>query len=226
MIHTVGQWDPPIPRLIGALAAGGHPVSAEAAPTAAGAILVLGSGTPPPGLDDRLGRWRVAGGRILVLSALGVHPDARAPRLRRLWQLEERARETGAPLLTLRLGPLVGPRSPLWLRLRSAPRLPHAGRALLNPLAEADAIETLKRAAQGHAEWRGWYELAGREVWSLAELGELALRAGPRLPRGSGAWEPPLAELDEHRLAEPDRWLSHFQLEARPLIERAAEWAA
>jgi hypothetical protein len=97
---------------------------------------------------------------------------------------------------------------------------------LLNPLAEGDAIETLERAVGGRAEWRGWFEVAGPEVWNLAELGELALQAGPQLPRGSGAWEPPLAELDEHRLAEADRWLSHFQLAARPLAERAAEWAA
>jgi len=93
-------------------------------------------------------------------------------------------------------------------------------------VAEGDAVETLERALQGRAEWRGWFELAGPEVFSLAELADLASGAGPRLPRGSGAWEPPLSELDEHRLAEPESWLSHFRLAVRPLAEQAAQWAA
>ncbi len=246
MIHVFGHPDPPVPRLIAALAARGHAVSAAPsgpqAPATAGppgsgpagagpahATLVLGPGEAmdPMALGVLLGGWRKAeGSRLLILSLLGAHPDAGAPRLRRMWELEERAREFALPVLTLRLAPLLGPESPLWLKLRSRPRLPRGGRALLNPVAEHDVIETLERSLDGRARWRGWYEVAGPEPVSLSELAEFARGAGPALRFGSGAWEPPLAELDEHRLCEAGPWIEHFGITPRPIAERVAEWAA
>jgi len=241
MIHAYGEPDPPAPRLLAALAERGHAVSAGAAPGARAAVepraaapqrdrtLVLTSGGAPDfaALGVLLGAWRSApGARVLVLSSLGAHPDARAARLRWLWMLEEHARASGLPVLTLRLGPLIGPRSPLWLRLRRQPRLPRGGEKLLNPVAEGDAVETLARALDGRAKWEGWYEVAGPDAMSLAELAALARTAGP-VPRGEdGAWEPPLRELEEHRLAEADAWLEHFAMRVRPVGEQALQWAA
>ena len=82
-------------------------------------------------------------------------------------------------------------------------------------------METLERALSGRAPWEGWYEVAGPEAWTLAELVELARASGaPRGAPGAG-WEPPLAEIEEHRLAEAGPWLAHFGLEPRPLAERS-----
>jgi len=230
VIHAYGTPDPPVPRLLDALLKLGHPVSAGAAPgKRRDSTLVLAAGGAPDftALGVLLGAWRTApGARVLVLSRLGVHPDARAARLRWLWMLEEHARAAGLPVLTLRLGPLIGPHSPLWQRLRSRPRLPRGGAKLLNPVAEADVIETLARALDGRARWEGWFEVAGPDVLSLAELAALAREAGPP-PRGvRGAWEPPLRELEEHRLAEADAWLQHFAMRVRPIGQQAVEWAA
>jgi uncharacterized protein YbjT (DUF2867 family) len=163
---------------------------------------------------------------VLVLSRLGAHPDARAAQLRWLWMLEEHARAAGLPVLTLRLGPLIGPRSPLWLRLKRVPRLPGGGRKLLNPVAEDDVVETLDRALRGRAEWEGWFEVAGPDVMSLAEIAALARDAGPARGADAGAWEPPWRELSEHRLAEADPWLAHFSMRVRPIGEQALQWAA
>ena len=227
MIHVFGQAEAPIPRLIATLAAGGHRVGGSAAAAGESATLVLG---PGPEIDEAalavlLGGWRRApGARVLVLSLVGAHPDARAPRLRRMWEIEERARSFALPVLTLRLAPLLGPASPLWLMLRSRPRLPRGGRQLLNPVAERDAIETLERALDGRARWEGWYEVAGPEVLSLADLAALAAGAGRT--RQDGAWEPPLDELKEHRLCEAGPWCDHFDLRPRPIANQAMEWAA
>jgi uncharacterized protein YbjT (DUF2867 family) len=190
-------------------------------------VLAAGGAPDFAALGVLLGAWRAApGARVLVLSSLGAHPDARAARLRWLWMLEEHARASGLPVLTLRLGPLIGPRSPLWLRLRRQPRLPRGGEKLLNPVAESDVVETLARALEGRAKWEGWFELAGPDAMSLAEMATLAREAGPP-PRGeNGAWEPPLRELSEHRLAEADGWLEHFAMRVRPVGEQALEWAA
>jgi uncharacterized protein YbjT (DUF2867 family) len=230
VIHAYGTPDAPVPRLLDALLQLGHPVSAGAAPgKRKDSTLVLSSGGAPDfaALGVLLGAWRAApGARLLVLSQLGAHPDAVAARLRWLWMLEEHARAAGLPVLVLRLGPLIGPRSPLWLRLRRRPRLPGGGAQLLNPVAEADVVETLARALDGRARWEGWYEVAGPDVMSLAELAALARAAGPP-PRGEdGAWEPPLRELAEHRLAEADAWLEHFDIRVRPIGEQAQQWAA
>lgn len=241
MIHAYGAPDPPVPRLLAALAERGQAVSAGGAPGTRAAAeprgagprrdstLVLASGGTPDlaALGVLLGAWRAApGARVLVLSSLGAHPDARAARLRWLWTLEEHARASGLPVLTLRLGPLIGPRSPLWLRLQRQPRLPRGGEKLLNPVAETDVVETLVRALEGRAKWEGWFEVAGPDVMSLADLAALAREVGPA-PRGeNGAWEPPLRELSEHRLAEADGWLGHFAMRVRPVGEQALQWAA
>jgi len=216
-------------RLAAALATRGVPCEAAApGPLPAGDLLVC----PAPGEPAcDLAHWLAAhppspATRLLVITRLGTHPDARSPGLRACWALEEAARAARLPVLTLRLAPLLGPRSPLWLRLRSRPRLPRAGRKLLNPVAEEDAVETVARAVAGSASWEGWYEVAGREPLSLAELCALAGEAGPPLPAGSGAWEPPLGEMEEHRLPEAGPWLAHFGLEARPLSARARAWGA
>jgi uncharacterized protein YbjT (DUF2867 family) len=230
VIHAYRTPDPPVPRLLDTLLQLGHPVSTGAAPgNRRDSTLVLTSGGAPnfEALGVLLGAWRSApGARVLVLSRLGAHPDARAARLRWLWMLEEQVRGSGLPVLTLRLGPLVGPHSPLWLRLRSQPWLPRGGAKLLNPVAEADVIETLARALDGRARWEGWYEVAGPHVLSLAELSALARGAGPPPSGQRGTWEPPLRELEEHRLAEADAWLEHFSMRVRPIGEQAQEWAA
>lgn len=161
---------------------------------------------------------------LLVLSRLGAHPDARHPALRRLWSLEEGARASGLPTLTLRFAPLVGPATPLWTRLRARPALPRGGRQLVNPVAESDAVETLRRALAGAAAWEGWYEVAGAEAWTLAELRDLAAAAGPG--PDAGAWEPPLEEIAEHRLAECQPWASHFGITPAPVADAVRGVAA
>jgi uncharacterized protein YbjT (DUF2867 family) len=190
------------------------------------ATLVCAEGLSPAELDRMLAQGRGAGGtRLLVLSRIGAHPDAHAPGLLESWALEERARASGLPVLTLRLAPLVGPRSPLWIKLASRPRLPRGGRQLLNPVCEDDVVETIARALAGTVAWEGWFEVAGPEAIRLAELAALAAEWPEEASAGSpGGWEPPLDELAEHRLCEASPWLAHFGLAVRPLAERAAAW--
>jgi uncharacterized protein YbjT (DUF2867 family) len=212
-------------RLSRALAARGH---AEAGPATLFVCPAPGQAVPDPSDWLRAAPGAAAGpapARLLVVTRLGTHPDAVSPRLRECWALEERARSLGQPVLVLRLGPLLGPGSPLWLHLGTGPALPRGGTKLVNPVAEADVVETLERALAGRVAWEGWYELAGPETWSLAELVELARAAGA--PRGGpgAAWEPPLAEIEEHRLAEAGPWLAHFGMTPPPLAERARAWA-
>ncbi len=83
-------------------------------------------------------------------------------------------------------------------------------------------VETLRRALQGPGQWDDWYDVAGPEVWSLAELAELA--SGTDVGDG-GAWEPPLEELVQHLLTDPRPWLERFGLAPAPLAERARAWA-
>ena len=224
-------------RLLRALERRGHAIgdagvalhAAEPGAPAARPTLFLCPVPDGPGAELRawLGERAPAhDARLLVLTRLGTHPDARSAGLRDCWALEETARASGLAVLTLRLGPLLGPESPLWLRLRCGPRLPRRGEQLLNPVVEGDVVETLDRALSDRAEWRGWYEVAGPEVWSLHELAALAREAGPPLAPGAGAWEPPLGEMEEHRLAEAGPWLAHFGLSVGPLAEQARAWRA
>jgi uncharacterized protein YbjT (DUF2867 family) len=190
------------------------------------AVLVCAEGLDPDALDRMLAAGTAPGGtRLMVLSRIGAHRDARAQALRALWALEERARITGLPVLTLRLAPMVGPRSPLWLELASRLRLPGGGHQLLNPVCEEDVVETLDRALAGRAPWEGWYEVAGPEIMSLAELAALAAEWPEDASPGTlAAWEPPLEEIAEHRLCEAEPWLEHFRITLRPLAERARAW--
>lgn len=212
MILTPGPLEPPFDRLLGALARGGEAVveGAEALPHGQDPVTIaVGIGAF---VFDFAGLVRALGTRpfrVLLLSRLGAHPDARASALQRLWRLEEHVRKGGAPTLTLRFAPLVGLDSPLWRKLASRPMLPRGGRQVLNPVLETDALETLTRALAMTEPWSDWYEVAGPEVWSLAELVERAARSAA--VRG-GAWEPELDELAEHRLAEAGPWMERFSI--------------
>lgn len=226
MIHVYGAVDAPIPRLLQAAAARGVAMEAAregGAHESSTLVLAGGSNLDPMALGVLLGGWRYArGARVLVLSRLGAHPDARAKGLRALWELEEYVRASGMVSLTLRIAPLLGPESPLWLKLRSNPKLGKEARTVIQPVAETDAVETLVRLLQGPGTWDGWYEVAGRDPLSLAELIELARAAGPGASGGS--WEPPLEEMAEHRLAEPDPWRERFRIEPRPIAALAGSW--
>ncbi len=219
IVLKAGALPPAADRLLSAVSDAGHTLlpGPEAlgagTPTVAGdepLTLVVSDG---PAILNLLGVVRSLGPRrfrVLLLSRLGAHPDARADTLRRLWRLEEHVRGGGAPTLTLRLAPLVGPETPFWRKLRSRPDLPGGGRKLVNPVAERDAVETIVRALDGRGPWRDWYEVAGSETFSLAELRDLASRTtGGR----NGEWEPSLEEIAEHRLAEHEPWASAFHLE-------------
>jgi uncharacterized protein YbjT (DUF2867 family) len=227
IVVQAGPLAEPAARLLAAAAARGHElvarpedVTSPASPASAPLTLAISDG---PFLFNLAGAVRPLAERtalderalrLLVLSRLGAHPDAREPALQRLWRLEEHARACGLRTLTLRFAPLVGPVSPLWRKLRSRPALPRGGRKLLNPVAESDAVETIVRALDGRAAWGSWYEVAGPEAVTLAELRDLA--AGTFGPL-DGAWEPPLAEIAEHRLAESEPWASHFGITPTPL---------
>jgi uncharacterized protein YbjT (DUF2867 family) len=228
MIHACGSPDAPIPRLLESLSGRGHTVqSGLPAENGGEATLVVGLGA---GCDSvvagrRFNAWRSApGARILVLSLLGVHPDARAQRLQELWFCEERMRRSGVPTLTLRLAPLVGPTSPFWVKLASRPRLPRGGRDLVQPVVEEDVVESIDRALHGNAPWEGWYEVAGPEIFSLRELAALAAAGG--VCPGAAAWEPQLSEIREQRLAEPALWERDFAITPRNIRELAGSWAA
>lgn len=227
MIVVPGPLDPPAARLLAALGERGvdAPLEPRALPPGDDPVtLAVSTG---PFVFDFAGLVAALAGRpfrVLLLSRLGAHPDANAPGLRRLWRLEEHVRGGGAPTLTLRFAPIVGDGAPLWNRLRSRPSLPRGGRMLLHPVHEADAVETLVRALADPAPWSGWYEVAGPEIFSLAELRDLAVARGPGAD--AGAWEPPLDELAEHRLAESAPWLARFGLAPEPLAARLAERAA
>jgi len=223
IVVQAGPLGEPAERLLAALAQRGHPVferPESAPPDERDVVLAVSDGAfvlDMAALVRALVRKSL---RVLVLSRLGAHPDARASSLQRLWRLEEHVRATGLPSLTLRFGPLVGSETPLWRKLRSRPALPRLARKLVNPVAESDAIETLDRALAGRAAWEGWYEVAGPDAFTLAELRDLA--AATTGPTGGGAWEPPLEEIAEHRLAESEPWASHFGIAPAPVPGVAA----
>lgn len=222
-----GPLGEPAERLLGALAAHGHQVFTGAASLPATSDAVTLAISDGPMVFDFLGFVRSLGARhfrVLMLSRLGVHPDARTATLQRLWRLEEHVRAGGAPTLTLRFAPLVGPATPLWKKLRSRPTLPGTGRKLLNPVAEVDAVETLASALDGRGLWRGWFEVAGPEAVTLSELRDMAARTPGET--GGGAWEPTLDEMAEHRLAESEPWASHFGITPTPLAAWTGAGAA
>ena len=226
MIVTPGPLDPPAGRLLEALSALGHAVSeAQMLPAGTSPVTVAVSGGRFVfNLAALVGSLAPRPIRILVLSRLGAHPDARAASLQRLWRLEEHVRGAGAPALTLRFAPLVGDESPLWRKLRGRPSLPRGGRQLLNPALESDAVETLVRALADPAPWSGWCEVAGPEVWSLSELRDAA--SATKGPSEGAAWEPGLEEMAEHRLAESEPWASRFALTPGSVAEYARRSAA
>jgi len=222
IVVAPGPLGEPAARLLAQLAARGVTLHADPLRLPAGAEPVTLAVSDGPFVLDLLALVRALGGRpfrVLVLSRLGAHPDARADSLRRLWRLEEHVRGGGAPTLTLRTAPLVGPDSPLWRKLRARPGLPRGGRKIVNPVLEADVVETLARALAERVPWSGWYELAGPDAVTLAELSARA--AGSPGPTAGGAWEPPLEEMLEHRLAECAPWAVRFALTPTPL----AAWA-
>lgn len=232
MIVTPGPLDAPAGRLLAALAARGATILDAARVPAGDAPVTLAVATGAF-VFDFAGLVRAIGARpfrVVILSRLGAHPDARADSLKRLWRLEEHVRGGGAPTLTLRFAPLVGPASPLWRMLRGGPSLPRGGRQVVCPVAESDAVETLARAlglaepVLGEAAFRDWYEVAGPEPLTLAELRELAVAGGG--PREGGAWEPALDEIAEHRLAESEPWASRFAITPAPIREQVRSWAA
>jgi uncharacterized protein YbjT (DUF2867 family) len=227
LILAPGPLDPPAGRLLAALAREGARVAHGATGLPPGEDAVTLAVSTGPFHFDFVGLVTALADRplrVLALSRLGAHPDARHPALRKLWQLEEHVRAGGVPTLTLRFAPLLGPGTPLWRRLRSRPALPRGGRQLVNPAAEADALETLRRALDGRADWSGWHEVAGPEAWTLAELRDLAAASGPAAD--AGEWEPPLEEMAEHRLAESEPWASHFGIAPRGVAECVRERAA
>lgn len=167
--------------------------------------------------------WRVArGARLLVLSRIGAHPDAKAQELRDLWQLEEYARVSLIPAVTLRFAPLVAEESPFWMRLRSRPRLREEGRSVLMPVLESDALAVLERVLRETKPSEDWFEIVGPEARSLDEWIEMAASRGVATGEEAGAWEPPLEELTEHRLCEPQIWQDHFGMKAQSV----SRWAA
>jgi uncharacterized protein YbjT (DUF2867 family) len=92
-----------------------------------------------------------------------------------------------------------------------------AARALVQPVREADVVETVERALDGRAAWRGWYEVCGEEVLTLEELASLAAST-PDLGAGEEAeWEPTLDILAAQGLAEPDAWREHFGITPGPI---------
>ena len=213
-----GPLGEPAARLLAAVAARGVAVHSDASTLPADGPPVTLAVSDGPFVFNLLAAVRSLEGRrfrLLVLSRLGAHPDARAASLQRLWRLEEHVRGGGAPTLTLRVAPLVGPETPLWRKLRSRPALPRGGRKLLNPVHEGDAVETLVRALSGQAAWEGWFEVASGTPISLAEMRDLA--AATPGPTSGGAWEPPLEAMEEHRIAESEPWASHFGITPTPL---------
>lgn len=220
---VAGPLAEPAGRIVRELAARGTAVASD--PTRLGAdertvTLVVSDG---PFVFDLGGLVRSLGDRrfrMLILSRLGAHPDAKSASLQRLWRIEEHARGGGVPTLTLRLAPVIGPEAPLWRMLRSKPALPAGGRRLADPVYQGDVLDTLERALDGRALWQGWYELAGSERFSWRELSDLAAASGG--PRDGAAWEPTLEEIAEHRLAESEPWASHFGITPTPI----AAWMA
>jgi len=161
--------------------------------------------------------------RWLVLGWIGTHPDAHAPVLRRSWRIEEACRAGGIPTLTLRLAPLVGPKSPFWLELvGGAGRL--AGRPI-QPVLERDVVTLLQRILAGDGPRAGWYEVCGPDIVTLGELADIARSAQPSGAE-LGFWEPDFSVLREQPLVEPEIWVNAFGIEAASVLRGMGERVA
>jgi len=212
---------PALARLTAALVARGHSID-RGASTGGASTWVVGPAEDPESAEEIAGR-SATGDRILVLGWIGVHPDARAETLHKLWALEESCRATPLPTLALRLGPLVGPASPLWGALAATPPAGRLARKLVHPAVESDVIETLDRALAGAIAWQGWHELGGPDVLDLAELSALARAAG----RGrDGEWEPDRDAIMEQRLIEPELWARWAGITLTSVAAESRGWAA
>jgi len=220
MIHLAGPAEGAVARLLAALVARGLVLAEGAAPDFdGGSTLLLSTPVDWMKLGVRFAPWRVArAARVVVVSRVGAHPDAVSAGLRDLWRLEEYARVSAVPTLTLRLAPLVGRESPFWRQLASRPKLRDEARAVLMPVLETDALAALDRVLQKPDANEGWYEVVGPEARSLEEWAELAAASGTA---PGGSWEPELAELAEHRLSEPALWQERFHLKAHSVVQWA-----
>ena len=221
MIHAPGSAAGSTARLLDALRARGVTTTDAASPRSEDrATLLLTTPVDWMALGVRMAPWRVArGARIVVLSRIGAHPDAAAPGLRDLWRLEEYARVSLIPTLTLRFAPLVAVESPFWKKLASAPKLGREANAVIMPVLEEDAVQVLARALAETKPAEGWFEITGPEARSLGEWSALA--AGGGATNGGGEWEPDLEELVEHRLSEVEVWQERFGLRAHSV----SSWA-
>lgn len=223
MIHAPGRAAGAVARLVPALQARGLAITdAESPDLDGGSTLLISTPVDWMRLGVWLAPWRVArGARLIVISRMGAHPDARAAGLRDLWRLEEHARVSLIPTLTLRLGPLVSKESPFWTRLAAHPRLGDEARRLVMPVLEEDALTAMERALREAHPAEGWFEVVGPDARSLGEWAEIAAARGPAEPDPAGAWEPDLEELAEHRLCEPEIWQERFDVRARSVIDWA-----
>jgi hypothetical protein len=158
--------------------------------------------------------------RIVTLDWIGTHPDALDATLRAAWELEEVARSTGAPVVALRMAPLVGPDSPLMAWLAGHPRLDaRSRRVLLQPVLERDAVATLARAIAGLGPTSGAFEVCGREVMNLDELMERAIVCGPEAFFAEPECEPSLSILRVQGMCEWAPWSLAFGITPSPIDE-------
>jgi hypothetical protein len=223
MIHAPGAAHGAMARLVPALKARGLAITdAESPDLEGGATLLISTPVDWMRLGVWLAPWRVArGARIVVVSRVGAHPDARAAGLRDLWRLEEYARVSLIPTLTLRLAPLVSKQSPFWTQLAANPRLGAEARQLVMPVLEEDALGALERALREERPAEEWFEVVGPDARSLEEWAAIASRGGTPGTAVAGAWEPEIEELAEHRLCEPELWQERFAVRARSVIQWA-----
>ena len=223
MIHAPGVAQGAMARLVPALKARGLEISADESPDLeGGSTLLMTTPVDWMRLGVWLAPWRVArGARLIVVSRIGAHPDAKAASLQDLWRLEEYARVSLIPTLTFRLAPLVSKQSPFWMRLAARPKFGPEARQLVMPVLEEDAVTALERALREERPSEDWYEVVGRDARSLEEWAGIASTGAAAAPDATVPWEPEIEELAEHRLAEPEIWQERFGIRARSVIDWA-----
>jgi len=206
VIHaTRDRLAPPGPRLLAAAEARALDRAGAAAIEPA-SMLVLGATpgdrgavTPVPADGDYE--------RVLVLSWIGAHRDAREPLLARLWDLEEAARATRRPAIVLRFAPLIGASSPLLAHLARRPRLDaRLERSLIQPMHEDEAVEGLARLLAGQVEWAGWFEVCGPEPLTVGELAAYVAAGALGSAEAAPGWEPSPAVIRAQGMAEWEPW--------------------